>query len=321
MMGWLVTQYASLPKPNVDCTGKTVIVTGANVGLGKEAARHFVKLGASTVILAVRSIERGETAKADIEKTTGVKDVVQVWLLDLSKYQSVQDFAARVVKELPRLDIALLNAGIATGKFAMAEENESTITINVVSTILLTLLLLPKLKQTAAKFNVRPNLTIVSSDVHAWARFTERTAPEGGLFKKMSEDPKMNMNGRYELSKLLEVYAVRAIVDLKSSSQIPVTINYVNPGLCHSELGREAGIGFTIFKALVARSTEVGSRTLVHAATQGAETHGQYMSECKISLPAESLVLSAEGYMLQQRVWKELVDKLEGIRPGVMGNL
>jgi hypothetical protein len=88
----------------------------------------------------------------------------------------------------------------------------------------------------------------------------------------------------------------------------------------HSELGREAGIGFYIMKLIIARSTEVGSRTLVHAATAGGETHGQYLSDCSITLPSP-LVLSAEGHVLQKRVWDELSKKLEAIKPGVMKNL
>jgi NAD(P)-dependent dehydrogenase (short-subunit alcohol dehydrogenase family) len=235
MLGFLKSQFfASLPKPTTDCTGKTIIVTGSNTGLGKEAARHFVQLGASTVILAVRSTEKGEAAKKDIESTTGKSNVVQVWSLDMSSYKSVQDFAARVERELLRLDIALLNAGIATAKYVIAEQDESTITVNVVSTFLLALLLLPKLKATATKFNTRPNLTITSSEVHFWSPFREKSAPEGKLFEKMSEDKPETMQNRYELSKLLNVFGTRAMADIKSAVQIPVTINTVNPGLCHS---------------------------------------------------------------------------------------
>jgi NAD(P)-dependent dehydrogenase (short-subunit alcohol dehydrogenase family) len=235
ILGFLKSQFfATLPKPTTDCSGKTIIVTGSNTGLGKEAARHFVNLGASTVILAVRSTEKGEAAKKDIESTTGNKSVVQVWSLDMASYKSVQDFAARVEKELPRLDIAVLNAGIATGKYVLAEQDESTITVNVVSTVFLSLLLLPKLKATATKFNTRTNLTLTSSEVHFWSSFPQKTAPDGKLFEKMSEDKPETMQNRYELSKLLDVFATRSMADIKSASQIPVTINTVNPGLCHS---------------------------------------------------------------------------------------
>lgn len=113
--------------PTATYEGQTVIVTGANVGLGLEAARHIVNLGAARVILAVRSIDKGEAAKKDIETTTGKTGVVEVWQLDLSSYASVEEFAAKALK-LDRLDVLLENAGIATSSFKLLEDNESTVT-------------------------------------------------------------------------------------------------------------------------------------------------------------------------------------------------
>lgn len=74
-----------------------------------------------------------------------------------------------------------------------------------------------------------------------------------------------------------------------------------------------------IMKALLARKSEYGSRTLVHAASQGSESHGQYLSDCKIT-PPSPLVLSGEGKKAQDRVWDELAKKLEAISPGVTSN-
>lgn len=228
--------FVKLPVPSTSYTGKTVVITGANVGLGKEAARHFAHLGASSIILAVRSLEKGEAAKADIETTTKcAKEVVKVWKLDMSSYASVIEFAMRVEKELERVDIAVLNAGIATQKFEIMELDESDITVNVVSTFLLAHLLLPKMKASANRFNTRPNLCIVASEVHEFAEFEERHAPAGGIFDRLRENNgKVNMNERYQVSKLLDVLCTRAMVERKSAEQVPVTINYVNPGLCYS---------------------------------------------------------------------------------------
>lgn len=313
-----------LPKPTASFAGKTVIVTGSNVGLGKEAARHITQNNASTVILAVRSLEKGEAAKKDIEASTGKKDVVRVWQLDMSSYQSVLNFAARASKELERLDVAILNAGVARGKWEMFEEDEATITVNVVSTFLLAFSLLEKMKETASQFNTRPTLTIVASEVHAWAKFPEANAPQGQIFpelnKKFSKINMETMGNRYQVSKLFDVFGMRAIADRKSAQTIPVTVNCVNPGLCQSELSREGGWSFIVMKFFLARTTELGSRTLVHAASSGAETHGHYLSDCKIELPSE-YVQSPEGYVAQNRVWDELTSKLEAIKPGVTGSL
>lgn len=234
IIGILLRQLVtSIPKPQGSYAGKTVIVTGSNIGLGFEAARHFTRLGATKVILAVRSLQKGEDAKKAIENSTGIKTVVEVWQLDMSSYKSVLDFAARTEKELERLDIALLNAGISAGKFEIFERDESTITVNVVSTFLLALALLPKLKATSVKFNIRPNLTIVASEVHFVTQFREKDVPEGQIFAKLNE-PTDDMQERYFVSKMMEVLVVRAWADRKPAFQIPVTINLVNPGYCKS---------------------------------------------------------------------------------------
>lgn len=309
--------FVTPPYPNDDWTGKTVIVTGANVGLGLEAARHFARLGAEKVILGVRNTEKGETAKKDIETSTKRTGVVEVWQLDLLSYESVEDFASRVA-HLPRLDAIVENAGIATGNYKFVAGNEATITTNVVSTFLLALLVLPKLKETAARFNTHPHLVIVSSEVHFFTSFPERKAPR--IFDELNDEKKANMKDRYQVSKLLEVLACREIVKTKApQGKYPVVINFLNPGLCHSSLGREQGLFFTLFKLVLARRTEVGARTLVHAASAGEESHGQYLSDCKVTPPAP-LVLGPEGPETQRRVWAELSEKLEQIHPGILNN-
>jgi NAD(P)-dependent dehydrogenase (short-subunit alcohol dehydrogenase family) len=58
------SQLQSIPLPTTSFKGQTIIVTGSNTGLGLEAARHFVRLDAPRVIIAIRSIKKGEDAKA-----------------------------------------------------------------------------------------------------------------------------------------------------------------------------------------------------------------------------------------------------------------
>ena len=108
---FLYNQFFVTPKyPTQSCEGKTIIVTGANVGLGYEAAKHFVRLGAEQVILAVRSLEKGKAAAATIESEERRSGVVDVWELDLGNYDSVKKFAKRV-DGLKRVDVVLENAG------------------------------------------------------------------------------------------------------------------------------------------------------------------------------------------------------------------
>jgi retinol dehydrogenase-12 len=90
---------------------------------------------------------------------------VEVWQVDLSSYESVKQFCSRAQK-LERLDVVTENAGLATPHYHEIDGMESTIMVNVISTFLMALLLLPKLRADAIKFNVVPRLTIVASDAH-----------------------------------------------------------------------------------------------------------------------------------------------------------
>ena len=95
----------------------------------------------------------------------------------------------------------------------------------------------------------------------------------------------------------------------------------VNPGWCHSELSREMeGAALRLIMKTFCRTTEVGSRTLVHAGLSGPETHGQYLSDCTVK-PCAPLVEGKEGEEAQRRVWQELAAKLEAIAPGVTKTL
>ncbi|KFA54257.1 hypothetical protein S40293_07822 [Stachybotrys chartarum IBT 40293] len=267
-----------------------------NTGLGKEAARHYARLGAGQIILAVRDLDKGHDAKHDIEHTTQCSNgVIQVWRLDMASYASVRSFTTRVHKELDRVDIVLANAGLASAKHAVAEGNELLFTVNCLSTLLLSGLIVPKLKDTAARFNVRPVICITGSVAHNFTQFSEKTVPLGGIFDALNQrasadESQAAREDLYSISKLLPVFAVRAIAEHCPSSKFPVTINIADPGLCWSHLARDfsGGIGAWVFMSFLARSTEVGSRP--------------------------------GGKELQERVWAEIVEKLEAIRPGVTSN-
>jgi len=122
-LGLVYTQwFVTPPYPTGSCAGKTVCVTGSNVGLGKEAVRHFVRLGAAKVIIAVRSVEKGEQARDDIEADLGKKGVIEVWQVDLQDYDSVKAFVKKL-DGLDRLDVLLENAGMFVQSSLIAFKN------------------------------------------------------------------------------------------------------------------------------------------------------------------------------------------------------
>jgi NAD(P)-dependent dehydrogenase (short-subunit alcohol dehydrogenase family) len=187
--------FAKLPYPKSSFSGQTVIITGSNTGLGLEAARHIARLGASKVILACRTISKGQTAAANITSSEHLtSDRVEVWELDLSSYESVKAFSQRV-QQLDRLDAFIQNAGILTAQYRLEEGEESTITVNVTSATLLGLLVLPKLRQSAKKYGVRGRLSFVGSDLQYIAKFKEAEST-GSLYAALTTKENVDMDDR-----------------------------------------------------------------------------------------------------------------------------
>jgi NAD(P)-dependent dehydrogenase (short-subunit alcohol dehydrogenase family) len=268
--------------------GRNVLVTGANVGLGFEAAAKFVECGAEKVILGVRTISKGEAAKEQIEQRTGRKGVVEVWHLDMLDYDTIKTFADRVSKELDHLDIAVLNAGCIKIKYTEAQYGfEETMQVNVLSTALLSLLLMPKLK--ASKTDTfTPVLEIVGSNNHYLVtKLPSETAPFAAC-----NDPNhfMGPQGQYNLSKLFVMYIQSSLLPLANNAKTgkpDVYVTTVCPGPCESDLARDATAWYfkiilSIMKILLQRPTETGARTYISGVTLGEKGHGRFWKDDKI---------------------------------------
>lgn len=230
------------PIPAVDLTGRTILVTGANSGLGLEAAKLLVQLNCSKIILACRSIAKGESTRdmlSTVSSRNGKTPTIIPFELEMTAFSSVVSFADRC-KELPRLDAAILNAGIDTFEFKLAEGYESTITVNVISTFLLATLLVPTLRATARKYNITPNIAVVGSAVHFWTDPKLLSTPKSGeIFNSLSKQQTADMKGRYMLSKLPVMLLVKYLASLleESAQRDPngkplVILNNVAPGFC-----------------------------------------------------------------------------------------
>ena len=150
---------------------------------------------------------------------------------------------------------------------------------------------------------------------------------EDSIFEALKKNDPAYMLDRYNTSKLLEVFFVRSLAEAMRTgphAEEKVILNTINPGLCHSSLARSItgiqGLVFWLLKLLMARTTEMGSRTLVAGATGGEETYGQYMADSRVTPPSE-FVRSEEGKKTQARVYDELITILEGIQPGISKNI
>jgi NAD(P)-dependent dehydrogenase (short-subunit alcohol dehydrogenase family) len=196
-------QYVCLPVlvDQNTCYGKTYIVTGSNNGLGLETARQLVGGSASHVILAVRNTTAGEAAKEDIERTTGHKGVVQVWHLDLASSSSVKAFASKAEKELDRIDGLIENAGIMLDKWTVAEGMETSMTVNVVNTMFLGILLMPKMMESAKKHSIKPRIVFLVSGLgfQAEARKELTKAGKTNIFEGLNNPKQQIMDQRLVL--------------------------------------------------------------------------------------------------------------------------
>jgi retinol dehydrogenase 12 len=143
-------------------------------GLGKEAAEHIVRLGASKVILGCRNTSKGDKAKLEIESSLRCSpDIIEVWEVDIESPLSVKKFVNRA-KKLPRLDVLINNAGLQSMEFNVVYGTERTLAVNVIDTFLLALQLIPKLKETAKTYNVAPHMTFVGSALYDIAKYPEK---------------------------------------------------------------------------------------------------------------------------------------------------
>ena len=323
--------------------GKTGIVTGSNTGLGYHASSQLLSLGLSRLIIAVRDTTKGEAAKTSLLatlKASGVQSpapIIEVWPVDLTKYESIMAFADRV-RDTPDLKVnfCILNAGVARFTWEVVNGNELTIATNWLGTALLAIVLRPVLQAQhtrgvgaangnghassssgSAAMEAGPVISIVGSEVAQWAAFKERKTAakqKSSVLSVLNDKAKFNAGDRYYTSKLLLTLFFREFVK-RLPADNAVVVNIVNPGFCygselHRTLNGALGKVFGGMKRAIGRPTEVGARTLVHGAVvAGKESHGCYLSDEKV-VPFMDFPLTAEGEACGRLMWGEMAGEL-----------
>ena len=289
-------------------SGKTVLITGGTAGLGLEAAKKIAALDAWTVIITARDQAKGERAKEEIEFVCQERAMdeldIQVWPLDMSDFSSVKRFADRVNKELPRLDVVILNAGQANRVWnKVSDANgpwEMTLMVNTLATVFLGLLLLPKLLSTAkakgADPTDPPHLTFISSISAMLGNKPETFRRYEGVPNVLEavskEEAYPGELSQYAVSKLFLEYGMRRIASLPcvatESGEKSVIVNSTCPGLCKSDLARSMEdrpliirLLLWVFMGIFALSADHGSRSYVSAAQRGVDGHGKMWKEDK----------------------------------------
>ncbi|KAH9512304.1 retinol dehydrogenase 12 (all-trans 9-cis 11-cis) [Bulinus truncatus] len=256
--------------------GKTVIITGANTGIGKETAKELARRG-GRVILACRDVEKANKAKEEIIKVTSNQNVF-VHKLDLASFKSIREFCKNFNETEERLDILINNAGVMMCPKLKTEDGlEMQIGVNHFGHFLLTNLLLDKLRSCAPS-----RIIIVSSLMHMMGKIN---------FDDLNSDKSYSSVGAYSQSKLANMLHVRAL--MKRLEGTGVTVNGLHPGSVDTELLRHFKILFLPIGKILSKPIRAyflknpfkGAQTTVYAAVDSSlETiSGKYFSDCKLA--------------------------------------
>ncbi|XP_043930002.1 retinol dehydrogenase 12-like isoform X2 [Protopterus annectens] len=176
--------------------GKTVIITGANTGIGKETARDLAKRGAR-IIIACRDVIKGEIAAQEVIAETGNKQVI-VRKLDLADSSSVKQFAEKILKEEQHLHILINNAGVMMCPYSKTVDGfEMQFGVNHLGHFLLTFLLLDLIKRSAPA-----RIVNVSSLAHLFGRIN---------FSDLQSEKNYDSGRAYCQSKLANVLFTREL--------------------------------------------------------------------------------------------------------------
>ena len=251
----------------LDLSGRTILLTGCNSGIGKETLRVLVKRGAH-VIAAARTVEKAQAACDEVGGET------TAMACELSEPTSVQACAAQVVALDRSLDAIICNAGImALPTLNQKHGYELQFFTNHIGHFILVTSLLDSLSD-------RGRVVIVSSDAH-------RRAPREGIqFDNLSGERQYSPLANYGQSKLANVlFANRLATRLEGTGR---TANSLHPGVIDTNLWRSmqpiARGAIAIAGPLVLKSIGEGAATqcylAVHPSVEGVA--GKYFSDSNV---------------------------------------
>ncbi|KAF2017344.1 hypothetical protein BU24DRAFT_440345 [Aaosphaeria arxii CBS 175.79] len=297
--------------------GRCIIVTGSTSGIGLEAVAKFALLGAAKVIMAARDLDKGARVKASIEARTGSKNQLEVWELDLTSYESIQSFAERA-NALERLDIAILNAAIYNASFRQSRHGfEEDLQVNTLSTALLGILLLPKLKATRQISNHIPVLEFTNSGLHQRAKIQTDAIENSSYLRTYNIPEQFKANHQYSISKLFLMYATNTLAAQVSSAEVIITS--ICPGMVATNLPRDykfpgARFATWLFGILLQRTAEQGARSIVSGTVLGESAHGRFWQHDELQ-PIGPSVAGDENRKIASQVWDEIVQVLSAQVP------
>jgi NAD(P)-dependent dehydrogenase (short-subunit alcohol dehydrogenase family) len=247
-----------------DQTGRTAVITGANSGLGLETARELARKGC-TVVMAVRSLDRGQQAIDDIRGDVADADL-RLQQLDLASLDSVRQAAGEVGDSTPRIDLLINNAGVMyTPRQQTADGFEMQFGTNHLGHFAWTGLLLDRLIPVEGS-----RVVTVSSVGHKFMStidFDDLQAEKG--YNRVSA------YGRSKLANLLFTYELQRRL---AAAGVHTEALAAHPGGSDTELGRHIP-GARILRPLLSFTTQsaaMGALPTLRAGTDPTAAGGQY---------------------------------------------
>ncbi|XP_002735885.1 retinol dehydrogenase 13-like [Saccoglossus kowalevskii] len=301
---YLLRQYfkGGVCKSNARLDDKTVLITGANTGIGKETARDMARRGAR-VIMACRDLDKANKAADEIKQETGNENIV-VKKLDLASLKSVRDLAADINKEESQLNILINNAGLMWCPRMETEDGfEMHIGVNHLGHFLLTNLLLDLIKKSSPS-----RIVTVSSMGHTFAKEIN--------FDDINAEKSYNRINAYSQSKLANILFTRELS--KKLQGTKVTVYSLHPGAVRTELDRyipayfRYAMYFLLYPilALTLKSSKDGAQTSIQCAVaeELKDVSGLYFSDCVPKQPTPA----AQDDEAARKLWEVSV-KMVGL--------
>jgi len=257
----------------LDLSGKTIVVTGVNSGLGFESMRVLAQRGAHVIGLA-RTLDKARRACSSVSGAT------TPLACELSDLPSVVDAAAAISARCETVDVLMCNAGIMA---PVEHRQKNGLEIQFLTNHVGHYLLIRKLE---AKLRAAPSARVVitSSGGHSHA-------PRQGIeFDNLSGEDSYNAWKSYGQSKLANILCAKFLA--REFADANVCVNALHPGVIQTNLARDTGGLMTgvirLFAPLFERSIEQGAATQVYLAVhpECEGVTGEYFADCKVAKPS-----------------------------------
>jgi NAD(P)-dependent dehydrogenase (short-subunit alcohol dehydrogenase family) len=268
---------------------QTLVVTGANTGIGRETALALAGPD-KTIWLATRSAEKTEEALGAV-RARGAS--ARHLPLDLADFASIRSAAGELAKE-GALDVLVNNAGIAGPRGLTKDGFEVTFGTNHLGPFLFTLLLLPLLAARPAARVVN-----VASRAHRGAKGIDL---DGARVSTRS----VTSMREYSESKLANILFTRELASRLRASKSATTVYAIHPGVVASDLWRRLPGPVQALAKLFMITNEEGARTSVYCATSPdvAGESGLYYDKCRVAKTSRV----AEDDELARVLWRRSLE-------------